>query len=51
MKYRNSYFDCPVMTRQERELKLAFVKNAEELAKNIYRVSYFDNFSRHDHLE
>lgn len=51
MKYRNSYFDCPVMTRQERELKLAFVKNAEELAKDIYRVSYFDNFSRHDHLE
>ncbi len=43
LKYINRYFQCPVMTRQERELKLVFVKSAGEVEQNIYRASYFDD--------
>lgn len=47
MKYHNSYFGFPVMTRQEKELKLAFIDSAEELAKDFYRVSYFASYDRY----
>jgi modification methylase len=46
LKYNNSYFGFPVMTRQEKELKLAFIESAGETAKDCYRVSYFDSYSR-----
>ena len=50
LKYNNSYFGFPVMTRQEKELKLAFIESAGEEAQDCYRVSYFDSYSR-DHLQ
>ncbi len=41
LKYTNSYFGFPVMTRQEKELKLTFVKAVEKKVDNCFRVSYF----------
>lgn len=43
LKYRNNYFGFPVMTKQERELMLVFVKSAEEIGNNVFKVSYFDD--------
>ena len=43
LKYINSYFDFPVMTRQEQELKLPFVRSVTEAGENCFKVTYFDD--------
>ena len=43
LKYSNSYFGFPVMTRQETDLKLAFVRAVEQFAYNTFKVSYLDD--------
>jgi len=43
LKYTNSYFGFPVMTRQEKELKLAFVQSVKEEKKNCFRTTYFSD--------
>ena len=43
LKHVNSFFGFPVMTGQERELKLPFVKSVEEVESNLYRAAYLDD--------
>ncbi len=43
LKYRNRYFGFPVMTRQEQDLKLTFVRSVKEAAKDCYSACYFDD--------
>lgn len=47
LKYTNNYFGFPVMTRQEKDLMLVFVKNVEEIENGILKVSYFE----HDYVK
>lgn len=42
-KYINNNYGFPVMTKQEKELKLVFVKSAEEVDNNIFEAHYFDH--------
>jgi len=43
LKYINNYFGFPVMTRQEKELKLVFIKYVEKLADRCFKASYFSD--------
>ncbi len=43
LKYVNSYFGFPVMTGQERELKLPLVKSVREAGPDIFEASYFND--------
>ncbi len=43
LKYLNNYFGFPVMTRQEQDLKLPFVRSVEETAPDFYSARYFDD--------
>lgn len=43
LKYINNYFGFPVMTRQEKELKLVFIKYVDELTDHRFKVSYFSD--------
>ncbi len=43
LKYINNNFGFPVMTKQEKELKLPFIKAVDETENSIFKVSYFDN--------
>jgi len=43
LKHLNSYFGFPVMTAQEKELKLSFVKEIDELQSNLFQASYFND--------
>jgi DNA modification methylase len=43
LKYVNSYFGFPVMTGQEKELKLLFVKSVEEVQSNLFKTTYLDD--------
>ena len=40
LKYVNSFFGFPVMTGQERELKLPFIRSIDETESNLYITSY-----------
>ncbi len=40
LKYKNSYYGFPVMTKQETDLKPAFAGPAFEMESNCFRVSY-----------
>src|SRR5690625_4564254 len=40
VKYFNEWFDFPVMTRQEKDLILQFIKNITKLNKGIFQTSY-----------
>lgn len=44
-QYVNSYFRFPVITRQEVDLKLAFVQTIRESAEGTYELSYHDDYS------
>lgn len=43
LKYVNSYFGFPVMTGQEKELKLLFVNSVEEIKSNFFKSTYLDD--------
>jgi DNA modification methylase len=43
LNYTNNYFGLPVMTKQETELKLPFVKSIEEKGRNLFKASYFSD--------
>lgn len=43
LKYLNSYFRLPVMTRQEEELKLLFVDSVGEVESNLFKSTYLDD--------
>jgi hypothetical protein len=43
LKYSNSYFGFPVMTRQETDLKLVFVREVNQFEDNTFRVGYLDD--------
>lgn len=43
MKYTNSYFGFPVMTKQEREIQLAFLKAVSEVEKDVFEATYYDS--------
>ncbi len=43
LKHFNRYFNFPVMTGQERELRLPFLKKVEKLGSNHYRADYFED--------
>jgi modification methylase len=43
LKYLNSYFGFPVITSQEKDLKIVFVKQVEKYEDHYFRVSYFDD--------
>jgi modification methylase len=43
LKYENSYFGFPVMTAQEKELRLVFVRQVEKVEEHSLRASYFDD--------
>ena len=45
LKYINSYFGFPVMTRQEKELRLVFIKSVLEMENNCFTVSYLEDQS------
>ncbi|HOA36408.1 MAG TPA: site-specific DNA-methyltransferase [Bacillota bacterium] len=45
LKYLNRHFGFPVMTRQEKELKLPFVKSVEEVDENLFKAAYLDDVS------
>ncbi len=40
LKYVNCFFGFPVMTGQERELRLPFIRSIDETESNLYRTSY-----------
>lgn len=44
LKYENSYFGFPVMTSQEQELQIVFVRQVEKEEEHSYRASYFGDF-------
>ncbi len=41
LKYRNSHFGFPVMTKQEQDLKLPFVKSIEEAGDGYFQATCF----------
>jgi len=43
LKYVNSYFGFPVMTAQEKELEIVFVRQIERDGDRLYRASYFED--------
>jgi len=43
LKYLNSFLGFPVMTGQEQELKLSFVKSVEEVEENLFKATYLDD--------
>jgi hypothetical protein len=43
LKYVNSYFGFPVMTAQEKELEIVFVRQIERDEDHFYRASYFED--------
>ena len=43
LKYVNSYFGFPVMTAQEKELQIVFVRQVEKNEEHSYRALYFDD--------
>jgi len=43
LKYENSYFGFPVMTAQEKKLRLVFVRQVEKVEEHSLRASYFDD--------
>ncbi|MDZ4133288.1 MAG: DNA methyltransferase, partial [Dethiobacteria bacterium] len=43
LKHFNRFFDFPVMTGQERELRLTFLKSVEKVNSNHYRADYFED--------
>ncbi len=43
LKHNNSYFGFPVMTGQEKELKLAFARSVQAEEGSCYRATYFDD--------
>lgn len=43
LKHKNSYFGFPVMTRQEKDLKLSFIKTVEEESDKSFKVSYLSD--------
>lgn len=43
LKHANTYFKFPVMTGQESELKLVFIKSVAETEKGGFEISYFDD--------
>ena len=43
LKYINTTYGFPVMTKQEKELKLVFIKSAGEVENNKFMTHYFDN--------
>ncbi len=43
LKYTNNFFGFPVMTRQERDLMLVFVKSVEETESGVLKVLYFEH--------
>ncbi len=43
LKYENSYFGFPVMTRQEEDLKFFYAKSVFEVEKNNYKLFYFED--------
>ncbi len=43
LRYINKYFGFPVVTNQEKELKLVFIDSFEEGEENYLRVSYLDD--------
>ena len=43
LKYVNSYFGFPVMTAQEKELEIVFVRQLERDGDRLYRASYFED--------
>ncbi len=43
LKHTNNYFGFPVMTGQEKELKLAFVQSVKEVKENFFRATYFSD--------
>ena len=45
LKYNNKYFSFPVMTKQETELKLAFLKTVDEDIENCFKAAYFNDES------
>ena len=45
LKYINSYFGFPVMTRQEKDLRLVFIKSVLEMENNCFTVSYCEDQS------
>ncbi len=43
LKHTNGYFGFPVMTGQEKELKLVFVRSVAEEKENCFKALYFDD--------
>lgn len=43
LKYINKNYGFPVMTRQEKELELVFIKSIEEAKNNIYTAQYYED--------
>ncbi len=43
LKHTSNYFGFPVMTGQEKELKLAFVRSVQAEEENYFRATYFDD--------
>lgn len=42
LKYVNDYFNFPVMTNQEKKLKLVFLKSVKAVEENCYLAEYMD---------
>lgn len=42
LKYTSKHYGFPVMTKQEKELKIIFVKSIEEIEAGIFKASYFE---------
>jgi len=43
LKHTNNYFGFPVVTGQEKELKLAFVQSVQVEEENLFKTTYFDD--------
>ncbi len=43
LKHRNSFFGFPVMTLQEKDMKLSFIEKVAEIEKGIFQASYYDD--------
>lgn len=43
LKYMNSYFGFPVMTEQEQELRLPFIKAIDEEEPDLYSIAYLED--------
>ncbi len=40
VKHHNEWFDFPVMTRQEKALKLQFVESIQKIKNNVFKATY-----------